>query len=134
MMRPRACIVSVVRPARDVRTFHREARSLAANGWEVTVIGRDDGAPATVDGVRIVPLPPAPGARRLVQQLRALRLALATRADVVQVTDVELLPAALALKRAGRTVVYDCIEDYPAYMELKQWLPPRLRRPARLAV
>ena len=130
----RACILSVVRPTRDVRTFHREARSLARAGWDVTVIGRDAGPTATVDGVRIVPLPPARGAGRVVVQARALRLALATRADVHQVTDVELLPAALLLRRAGRTVIYDCIEDYPAYMELKAWIPARLRPLARRAV
>src|SRR5437867_1003928 len=118
MTRPHACIVSAVRPARDVRTFHREARSLARAGWKVTTIGRDAGAPAVLDGVEILPLPPASGARRAVQQLRVLRLALGTRADVYQVADVELLPAALLLRRLGRTVIYDCIEDYPAYMEL----------------
>jgi len=134
MRRPRACLVSAIRPARDVRTFHREARSLVRAGWDVVVVGRDPGPPAVVDGVHVVPLPRATGVGRAVQQLRALRLALATRADVYQVTDVELLPAALLLKRAGRAVVYDCIEDYPAYMELKAWLPPPLRRPARSAV
>src|SRR5690349_17794408 len=133
-LRPRACILSVVRPARDVRTFHREARSLARAGWDVTVIGRDPGPAATVDGVRIVPLPAARGAARVVAQARALRLALATRADVHHVTDVELLPAALLLRRTGRTVIYDCIEDYPAYMELKAWIPARLRPLARRAV
>src|SRR5690242_18107928 len=134
MTRPRTCIVSVVRPARDVRTFHREARSLARAGWDVTVIGRDPGSPAPVHGVRIAPLPAARGAGRVVAPVHALRLALATRADVVQVTDVELLPAALVLRRAGWTVIYDCIEDYPAYMELKAWIPGRLRPLARRAV
>ena len=134
MTRPRACIVSAVRPARDVRTFHREARSLVAAGWDVTVVGRDGGPAATVDGIRLLPLPPARGVARGLQQVRALRLAVATRADVYQVTDVELLPAAFCLARLGRTVVYDCIEDYPAYMELKPWIPPRLRAAARVAV
>src|SRR5262249_11972849 len=133
MTRLRTCIVSVVRPARDVRTFHREARSLARAGWEVTAIGRDPGAAATIDGVRIMPLP-ARGAGRIVAQAHALQLALATHADVYQVTDVELLPAALLLRRAGRTVIYDCIEDYPAYMELKAWIPAPLRPFARRAV
>jgi glycosyltransferase involved in cell wall biosynthesis len=133
-LRPRACILSVVRPARDVRTFHREARSLARAGWDVTVIGRDRGPAATVDGVRIVPLPATRGAGRVVAQARTLRLALATHADVLHVTDVELLPAALVLRRAGRTVIYDCIEDYPAYMELKAWIPARLRPLARRSV
>src|SRR5437016_2918841 len=98
MRRPRVCVLSVVRPARDVRTFHREARSLVRAGWDVTVIGRDGGPTTTVDGVRIVPLPAARGAGRVVAQARALRLALATHADVHHVTDVELLPAALLLR------------------------------------
>src|SRR6185369_2216761 len=76
----------------------------------------------------------ARGAARVVAQTRALRLALATRADVHHVTDVELLPAALLLRRTGRTVIYDCIEDYPAYMELKAWIPAGLRPLARRAV
>jgi glycosyltransferase involved in cell wall biosynthesis len=134
MSRPRACIVSAIRPARDVRTFHKEARSLAAAGWDVTVIGRDDGPPATVDGIRILPLPPASGAGRALQQLRALRFALATRPDVYHVADLELLPLALLLRRTGRAVVYDCIEDYPAYMELKTWIPRGLRPAARWSV
>src|SRR6266850_2068321 len=134
MSRPRACIVSAVRPARDVRTFHKEARSLAAAGWDVTVIGRDPGPPATVDGIHIVPFPRASGAGRVVQQLRAFRLALAVRPDVYHIADLELLPLALFLRRGRRSVVYDCIEDYPAYMELKPWIPRALRPGARLSV
>jgi glycosyltransferase involved in cell wall biosynthesis len=134
MIRPRACIVGVVRPARDVRTFHHEARSLARAGWDVTVIGRDAGPSAVVDGIRIAPLAGVRGAGRVLAQGRALRLALATRAAVYQVTDVELLPAALLLRRAGRTVIYDCIEDYPAYMATKEWLPRPVRPLARGAI
>jgi len=133
-MRPRACFVGMVRPARDVRTFHKEARSLAAAGWDVTTIGRDPGPPAVVDGIQIVPVRARHGAGRLVEQARVARLAVAARADVYQIVDLELLPLALALKRAGRTVIYDCIEDYPAYMELKSAIPPRLRPVARRAV
>jgi hypothetical protein len=129
-----ACIVSVVRPALDVRTYHKEARSLAAAGWDVTVIGRDPGPPRVVDGIRILPLRTAHGAGRALAQVRALRLALGTRADVYHVADLELLPAALLLKRTRRPIVYDCIEDYPAYMHLKPWLPPRARPVAAAAV
>jgi glycosyltransferase involved in cell wall biosynthesis len=134
MTRPRACIVSAVRAACDVRTFHREARSLAAAGWDVTVVGCDAGPSRMVDGVRVVPLPRARGVRRALRQLRAFRIALAAHADVYQIADVELLPLALLLRRCGRSVIYDCIEDYPAYMELKAWIPPRLRPAARLSV
>jgi glycosyltransferase involved in cell wall biosynthesis len=132
--RPRACLVGIVRPALDVRSFHRHARGLAAAGWDVTVVGRDPGGPRIEDGIRIVPLPPAHGLGRAFLQGRALRAALATRADVYQVTDVELLPAARLLAATGRPVVWDAIEDYPAYMELKAWIPRPLRRPAAAAV
>ncbi len=131
---PRACMVSAIRPARDVRTYHAMARSLAEAGWDVTVIGREEGRHDCLDGIRILPLPTARGAGRGLVQARALRLALAARADVYQVTDVELLPAALLLKRTGRAVVYDCREDYPAYMLLKPWLPARLRPALGFAV
>lgn len=129
-----ACIVSVVRPALDVRTYHKEARSLAAAGWDVTVIGRDPGPPRIVDGIRVIPLRSAQGAGRALAQARAIRMALGTHADVFHVADLELLPAALLLKRTRRPVVYDCIEDYPAYMHLKPWLPPRSRPVAAACV
>jgi glycosyltransferase involved in cell wall biosynthesis len=132
--RPKVCMVGVVRPAGDVRTLHRQAASLAAAGWEVTVIGREAGPVRGADGVRLVTLPSPRGVGRLWRQATALRLALATRADVYQVTDMELLPAALLLKRLGRSVVYDCREDYAAYMLIKAWLPPRLRPLAAGAV
>jgi glycosyltransferase involved in cell wall biosynthesis len=132
--RPRACLVGVVRPALDVRTHHRHARALAAAGWDVTVIGRDPGRARVENGVRIVPLAPGRGLRRAFAQATALRAALASRADVFQVTDVELLPAARLLAATGRPVVWDAIEDYPAYMELKAWIPRPLRRPAATAV
>src|SRR5689334_16516058 len=120
MMRvPTACFVSIVRPARDMRTFHKEARSLAAGGWRVAVVGPEAESEADGDGIEVVPLRRAHGVGRAVLPLRALKRALATRADVYQVTDVELLPVAFVLKRLGRTVVYDCIEDYPAYMRQK---------------
>jgi glycosyltransferase involved in cell wall biosynthesis len=74
-----------------------------------------------------VPLPAAHGIGRVATQLRALRAARATRADVVQIADIELLPWAPLLRRAGRAVTYDCIEDYPAYMAIKSWLPRAVR-------
>jgi glycosyltransferase involved in cell wall biosynthesis len=131
---PRACFVSALGPARDVRTFHLQARSLARAGWDVTVIGRDPGPRAVVDGVRIVPLPARRGLGRGLLQAQALRLALAVRADVTQVGEVELLPTALVLKRTARPVVYDCREDYPAYMRQKAWLPRRIRPAVAFAV
>src|SRR6185503_11390702 len=102
MMRlPTACLLSVVRPARDMRTFYKEARSLAAAGWRVVVVGRDADPPAPENGIEVLPLRRTNGAGRALAQLHALRLALGTRADVYQVTDVELLPAARVLKRLG---------------------------------
>lgn len=33
-----ACIIPVVHKAVDVRIFHKQARTLAQNGWDVTLI------------------------------------------------------------------------------------------------
>jgi glycosyltransferase involved in cell wall biosynthesis len=132
--RPRVCMVGIVRPAGDVRTLYRQAGSLARAGWDVTVIGREAGPVPAADGVRLVTFPAPRGVGRALRQATALRLALAADADVYQVTDMELLPVALVLKRLGRAVVYDCREDYAAYMLIKAWLPPRVRPLAAAAV
>jgi glycosyltransferase involved in cell wall biosynthesis len=125
---PRLCILTSVHSAFDIRIFHKEARSLAESGYDVTLITREDKS-QVVDGVRLIALPqPRDRLRRVWGTCRMFRVALRQRADVYHFHDPELIPAGLLLKLVtGKAVVYDVHEDYPKFIAIKYWLPKSLR-------
>lgn len=112
----------------DVRIFHKECRSLALAGHDITLIAPTTGGSRTVDGVKVRAVA-LPGTRRdrMTKTLRAVyRAALRENAEVYHFHDPELIPVALALKLAGRKIVYDVHEDYSHNMD-KGWIPKRLQ-------
>jgi len=124
----RACMITVVHQPFDVRIFHKQARTLAQSGWDVTLIAPSDRPAQEVDGVRILGLPRAPRWRRPLNWLRALRLALRHRADVYHIHDPELLLIAPLIRVwAGRPLIYDAHEILSRNVRLKEWLPAVVR-------
>lgn len=116
--------LTTAHPAYDVRIFHKECRSLAAHGHDVTLI-----APAARDtaryGVSIRALPPPRQRlhRMTLTAWRAFRLARAEHADIYHFHDPELIPVGIALTIFGARVVYDVHEDLPLDVENKPWIP-----------
>ncbi|MGH2536672.1 MAG: glycosyltransferase family 4 protein [Candidatus Promineifilaceae bacterium] len=123
----RVCVLSSVHIALDNRVFYREARSLQAAGYEVTVIAihaRNE----TVDGIQVLGLPRRPRWQRPASWWMLLRKALASRADVFHFHDPELLMLTPWLRLlAGRPTIYDVHESYPEFIRLKEYLPGWLR-------
>jgi glycosyltransferase involved in cell wall biosynthesis len=115
----------------DGRIFDRECRSLATQGYDVTLIGPHPRA-ETIDNVRIRPVPQAIDRfHRFACTVPAvLRLAVEEDADLYHFHDPELMPVALFLRYRGKQVVYDVHEDYPSTLTTCPWLPQRVRRPA----
>ncbi len=124
---PHACILSCVHIALDNRVFYREARSLQQAGYRVTLIAvhpRDE----VKEGIRIVALPRVRRWLRPLLWLRLLRLALGTRADIYHFHDPELLLVMPWLRLLSRKpTIYDIHESYPEFVEVKEYLPRRLR-------
>lgn len=121
---------TTVHPARDVRIFHKECRTLAAAGYEVSLMA-PGGADEVVDGVRFIPLPPAQTnrfRRALLGNVQVLRRLLAARADVYHFHDPELLPLGLALKVLRRRVIYDVHEHVRDDIRSKPYLGASGRR------
>ncbi len=131
----RVCILTSVHDPFDPRIFHKQARTLATAGYSVLLLAPSSVC-ATVDGVRVVGLPP-PRSRWGRPRLwwRLLRAARRTRADIYHFHDPELLPLGLLLARlTGRPVVYDAHEYYREELLTRPWIPRRLRRIAAEAV
>ncbi len=127
----RICQITTVSPTFDTRVFQRECRSLAAAGYEVSLVVQAEKA-EVVDGVKIVPLPKVRGrlARIVGYPWKALGLALKEKPDLVHLHDPELLFIGLYLKWFKRLrVVYGVREDHPKCMVLRTYIPAVLRIP-----
>lgn len=114
----------------DGRIFKRECRSLAQNGYDVTLLVSDDLADEVLDQIKIVSTGFAPKTRidRFIYSVKYILLkAKHINADIYHFHDPELLPVAMKLKRRGKTIIYDSHEDYPDFMFDKEWIPKYLR-------
>lgn len=138
MSAPRVLVLTVVHHPLDARIRARQVEALRAAGWEVTYAapwtGHGLDVPAPLPGLTCLDVPRARGRRRLGAQRGARRLLRreAARHDLVLVHDPELLLAVLGLRLPP--VVWDVHEDTAAAVEVRPWVPDRLRRPLAGAV
>jgi len=120
----RVCVLTSAHPALDVRIFHKECKSLARAGYEVTLIApaREDG---DYDGIALKCLPV--WKNRLERFLRGsiavYESAMEVDADIYHFHDPELIPTALLLRLHGKRVIYDIHEDLPRTISYKPYIP-----------
>lgn len=115
----------------DIRIFHKQCRSLAAHGFDVTLVVQDGKGNENRDGLNILDLglPPSGRVRRiLLSPWRAYRCLRKLPADIVHFHDPELLPVGFLLKRGKYHVIYDSHEDVPRDILAKYWVPAALRK------
>jgi glycosyltransferase involved in cell wall biosynthesis len=130
----RVAHLTSVHPQPDTRIFVKECRTLAAAGYDVTLVAPLD-ADDRRDGVALRAVPRPGGRRERMTRTVSAVLALAREldADLYHLHDPELLGAGLRLRRLGRRVVYDAHEDLPDDILSKSWIAPPLRRPLSAA-
>jgi glycosyltransferase involved in cell wall biosynthesis len=123
-MSRRVCVLTSAHPAFDVRIFHKECKSLARAGYEVTLIaaGAEDG---NHGGIALRALPAWKGRldRFMRGPLAVYRKALEVDADIYHFHDPELIPIAMLLRLHGKKVIYDIHEDLPRTISYKPYIP-----------
>src|SRR5208283_896290 len=118
-----------VHSAFDIRIFHKECKSLARSGFQVTVIaphGRDE----VSENVQIRAVPQMKGRwpRMTLTAWRVLQESLRQKADLYHFHDPELIPVGLFLRAQGEKVIYDVHENLPKDVLCKDYLPKWSRR------
>lgn len=125
----KAVHLTSVHSALDARIFHKECRSLARAGFEVTIIGPHS-ADMVEDHVRVKSI--RQDRSRLVRMTRTVwrvyREAKKQQADIYHFHDPELIPIGLLLRAGGKDVIYDIHEDVPKDILSKHYLPSWTRR------
>ena len=128
----RVCHLTSVHSSDDTRVFHKECVSLARAGYDVTLVA--PGESGEREGVHIVGVgeKPVGTLNRLTSPFvrRACETAAALDCELYHLHDPELLPYALRLKRAGKTVVFDSHEFYALLIQEKGYIPGFLKKPA----
>lgn len=117
-------------PRNDIRIFVKQCRTLAAHGYDVTLVVADGKGDAQAEGVAIADVGHLPGRLNRIFKTtqRVFDKALALDADIYQLHDPELIPAGLKLKRRGKTVIFDSHEDTTRQLVGKPYFGPVSRR------
>ncbi|HRI79612.1 MAG TPA: glycosyltransferase, partial [Cyclobacteriaceae bacterium] len=115
----------------DTRIFHKEARSLHAAGWKVTII-IPHSENFEKEGVHFISVPlPKKGWEQLVRcPWNILNKSLQQPAhSIFHLHDSELLLVGIVLKIFGRKVIYDAHEDTPLQISYQHWIPWLVKKP-----
>lgn len=125
-------VVHVVsaQPAFDERVFYKECQSLARAGYDTRVLGNHN-YNGVVNGVKFHGLGGSKGRlhRMTVKLVGIGREAFRIGGDLYHIHDPELLIVGLALRIAGKRVVYDIREDCPKTVLYKHYLAKPIRKP-----
>lgn len=129
-MNKKICHITSAHSRYDVRIFIKQCKSLANNGFIVTLIVNDDKDNEEIDDVKIISTKFKPRNRidRFINgRKKILDKAIKVDADIYQLHDPDLLPVGNKLKRLGKKIIFDSHEDVPQQIMGKQWVPKVIR-------
>lgn len=128
--------ITTVHSPLDIRIYHKQCKSLANNGYEVSLIAPASTSIDTVDNVELISIAvESSRLKRMFQStLIAFNKALYLNAKIYHFHDPELIPIGILLRLMGKKVIYDVHEDLPRQLISKEWINAWLRYPLSLLV
>ncbi len=126
----KVCHITSVHKSNDVRIFHKECVSLAANNYEVILLVPNADC-REQNGVKIIGVQVEESSRikRFLKTSKMIyRKALEIDADIYHFHDPELIRFGLKLLKKRKKVIYDVHEDVPRQILEKHWIPSFLRK------
>lgn len=125
----KVCHLTTAHWRNDIRIFRKECTSLAAAGFDVSMIVADGKGNSREAGVQWLDIgkPGGRPGRLLVYPWKCFFKARALKANLYHFHDPELLFCGLALKMLGARVIYDSHEMMGRQIRQKYYLPAPLR-------
>lgn len=121
----RVCHLTSAHSRYDIRIFQKECISLAANGFDVSLVVADGLPDEEINKIKIYGVPRETGKRgRLFRASRSVyKRGLELDADIYHFHDPELLWYGNKLKKRNKCVVFDAHEDLPRQIEGREYIP-----------
>lgn len=123
-------LASVLKPVDDTRMFEKIGVTLAAEGFEVFIIGYPSTTQNTVPGITFIPLPVfnRRSLKRLLMPWKIFAKINQVKPEVIIVNTPELLVVtALHKILFGRRILYDVLENYYRTIRHTNVYPPVIR-------